>query len=249
MSETQVGLALSGTHATITLATESGLNVMSSRVLRALREVVGQVAGRSEVRTTVLCGEGKVFAAGADIEEMASFGIEEARSYGELGQSVLGEVASLRSITVAAMNGAALGGGLELALACDFRIAVKSAKVGLPETSLGLIPGWGGIGRLSTLIGPVAAKKLYLSALPISAEQGVPLGLIDEVLNAPEDLMPRVVAFCKSFRRGAPQAVALTKRAFATGDDLSAFADCFATDNAREGIAAFLQKRPAAWME
>ncbi|MHC5108439.1 MAG: enoyl-CoA hydratase/isomerase family protein [Planctomycetota bacterium] len=250
MSKTQIKLVKDGGYATIKLFTEGGgLNVMSSAVLKELRRAVVDLAGDDSIRCTVVHGEGKVFAAGADIKEMMDFSPDQARGYGELGQAVLQELADLPSITVAAINGPALGGGLELALACDFRIAVKSAKIGLPETSLGLIPGWSGISRLIALIGPSAAKKLFLNALPISAEDGVPLGLIDEVVNAQEDLDARVPAFCKSFRRAAPQAVALAKRAAATGDDLSAFADCFSTDDAREGIAAFVEKRTARWME
>ena len=105
---------------------------------------------------------------------------------------------------MAAINGAALGGGLELALACDFRIAVKSAKIGLPETSIGVIPGWNGIPRLTALVGKSRAKKMYFGALPVSAEGGLAFGLVDEIVNSVEDLAPRVAAFCKSFKRGAP---------------------------------------------
>ena len=190
-----------------------------------------------------------MFLAGADIKEMAPFSPDDAREYGSLGQAVLDELEALPSITVAAINGAAMGGGLELALACDFRIAVKSAKIGLPETSIGVIPGWNGIPRLTALVGPSRAKRMYLSALPVSAEDGLAFGLVDEVVNSAEDLGPRVTAFCKSFKRAAPAAVALAKRALRTDDDLSAFADCFATADHIEGMAAFVEKRTASWME
>lgn len=249
MSRTTVRVEMSGVHAAITLATEGGLNAFSSEVLRNFREAIAEVAANSSVRTTVIRAEGKVFLAGADIKEMSSFSPADARAFATLGQDVLNELAALPSMTVAAINGAAMGGGLELALACDFRIAVKSAKIGLPEVSLGLIPGFSGITRLSELVGPSRARRLYLSALPVSAEDGLAFGLVDEIVNSSEDLEARVPAFCKSFRRGAPAAVALAKRAFRDGDDVSAFADCFATDDAREGIAAFIEKRPAKWME
>ncbi len=249
MSRTQIRTDIDGSIATITLHTAEGINVMSADVLRDLQKEVKTVAGAHGVRATILTGEGKVFAAGADIKAMASFNADQAAAYGKLGQEVLNDIESLPSITVAALNGAALGGGMETALACDFRIAVKSAKIGLPETSLGLVPGWAGIPRMTKLIGAARAKKLYLSALPISAEDGVPLGLIDEVVNGAEDLMPRVTAFCQTFKRGAPQAIALAKRAWRTGDDIAAFAECFGTSDAKEGIAAFLEKRPASWME
>lgn len=249
MNKTQVRTEIEGSHATITLFTEEGINVMSQDALGSLREALVRVASDSNVRTTAIQGEGKVFVAGADIKGMASFNPEQGRAYASTGQEVLNKVESLPSITVAGINGAALGGGLELALACDFRIAVKSAKIGLPETSIGLIPGWAGIARLTRLVGPSHAKKLFLSALPVSGEDGLAFGLVDEIVNEAEDLGPRVKAFCKSFRRGAPAAIALAKRAFRDGDDISAFADCFTTEDAREGLAAFIEKRPALWME
>jgi enoyl-CoA hydratase len=249
MSKTQVRVEVKGPHAAITLCTETGVNVASTEVLHSLRDAIAKVAQAPGVRTTAVGGEGKVFLAGADIKEMASFSCEDARAYGALGQAVLNELEALPSITVAAINGAALGGGLELALACDFRIAVKSAKIGLPETSIGVIPGWNGIPRLTALVGPSRAKKIYFRALPVSAEDGLEFGLVDEIVNSAEDLSARVVAFCRSFKRGAPEAVALAKRAWRTGDDLSAFADCFKSDDQTEGMAAFIEKRTASWME
>ncbi|MHC4697299.1 MAG: enoyl-CoA hydratase/isomerase family protein [Planctomycetota bacterium] len=249
MSKTQVRADIAGSHATITLTTEGSVNVASTDVLHSLREAIAKVAQASAVRTTVVTGEGKVFLAGADIKEMVAFSPEDARAYGSLGQAVLNELEALQSITVAAINGAALGGGLELALACDFRIAVKSAKIGLPETSIGVIPGWNGIPRLTALVGLSRAKKMYFGALPVSAEDGLAFGLVDQIVNSVEDLAPRVAAFCKSFKRGAPAAVALAKQALRSGDDLSAFADCFATNDQTEGMAAFVEKRTASWME
>ena len=249
MSKTQVRVDVDGGHAAINLVTEEGVNVASTEILHRLRDAIAKVAQTPGVRTTAVQGKGKVFLAGADIKEMAPFTPEQARAYGLLGQQVLSELAALPSITVAAINGAALGGGLELALACDFRIAVKSAKIGLPETSIGVIPGWNGIPRLTALVGLSRAKRLYFSGLPVSAEEGLAIGLVDEVVDSPEALPPCVAAFCKSFKRGAPAAVALAKRALRTDDDLSAFADCFKTDDQREGMAAFVEKRPASWME
>ena len=150
---------------------------------------------------------------------------------------------------MAVINGAALGGGLELALACDFRIAVKHAKLGLPEATLGLIPGWGGIPRLSRLIGPARAKRIYLSGTQVSAEDAHHYGLVDEIVNSVEDLETRAPIFVRSFRRASPEAIKLAKRASRDYDDLGAFADAFHTPDSREGLAAFVEKRPAAWME
>lgn len=249
MSKTEIQLEVVGPNATISLVTAEGLNVGSSDMMRRLGDVVAKVAEDRNVRTTVIQGTGKVFLAGADIKEMASFNRGQGIAYGKLGQDVFNAIENLPSITVAAINGAALGGGMELTLACDFRIAVRTAKIGLPETSLGLIPGWGGISRAMKLVGSAQAKKLFLSALPVNAEDGLTFGLVDEVVNGPEDLVARVAAFCKSFKRAAPAAVALAKRAARDGDDLAAFGDCFETNDAREGMGAFIERRTASWME
>jgi len=249
MSSTQVDLKAEGSHATITFRTDGGMNILSADVLHSFGAIVAKVKKDSQIRTAAVQAEGKVFIAGADIKEMANFTPDQARSYGELGQGILNDLAALPCITVAAIQGAALGGGMELALACDFRLAVKSAKLGFPEATLGLIPGWGGIVRLTKLVGPSHAKRLFLSTNPISGEDAVVRGLVDEVVNSPEDLSHRVVAFCKSFRRASPNSVALAKRASRDLDELSAFAECFAARDAREGMTAFVEKRPASWME
>lgn len=250
MSKTEVHLNIEGPHATLTLATDGGLNVLSSEVLRKLQVGIARIGQDPLVRSAEFRADGKVFVAGADIKEMSEFSPTDARAYGSLGQQVLNELAALPTITVASINGAALGGGLELALACDFRIAVKPAKLGLPEASLGLIPGWNGIPRLSKLIGSSRAKRLFLSGSPITAgEEGIAWGLVDEIVNSVEDLEARVAVFCKSFRKASPAAVALAKRAARDGDDLAAFADCFAQPDAREGMKSFMEKRPAQWME
>jgi len=249
MSNTQVKLNIDGPHATITFWTEPGLNVLAPDVLQSFGAALAKVKTDSRVRATVIRAEGKVFIAGADIKAMQNYSPEDAREYGSIGQGVFSDLASLPCVTVAAINGAALGGGLELALACDFRIAVKSAKLGLPEVTLGLIPGWSGIPRLTKLVGQSHAKRLFLSGNQVSAEDGLSFGLVDEIVNSSEDLESRVTAFCKTFRRASPAAVGLAKRASLNMDDLTAFADCFRTPDSREGIGAFLSKRPAPWME
>ena len=249
MSKTEIHTAIDGPYASITFRSENGICVASSELLRSLGEALGQVRSDESVRSLVIRSEGKVFLAGADIKEMAGFSFDAARGYAKLGQSVLADLESMPVITVAAINGAAMGGGLELALACDFRLAVKTARIGLPEASLGLIPGWAGIPRLVALVGPSRAKRLFLSAVPVTAEEGLAFGLVDEIVNSAEDLDARVPVFCRSFRRGSPTAVALCKRAFQDGDDVSAFAECFDKPDSKEGIEAFVGKRPARWME
>jgi enoyl-CoA hydratase len=246
---TEVTTAIDGTRASITLATDSGINVLSTTVLRQLQAAIDKVAAVKSVRITTLRAEGKVFVAGADIKEMADYTSDNAREYGQLGHEVFHALEDLPCITIAVINGAALGGGFELALACDFRIAVAAAKVGLPETSLGLIPGWGGITRAAKLIGPSAAKKLVFSATPITAQAAHTLGLIDECVSSLDQLDHKIDEWSTKFNRGAPEAIALAKRAFIDGDDITAFAYCFDTPGAREGMTAFLEKRPANWME
>jgi enoyl-CoA hydratase len=249
MSKTQVHAEIEGSHATITFSTDDGLNVLSTDVLHSFGAAIAKVSKDPKVRTTVVQAQGKVFIAGADIREMAAFKPDDAHAYGSLGQSVMSDLASLPSITVAAIQGAALGGGLEVTLACDFRIAVKSARLGLPEVTLGLIPGWGGMNRLTQLIGPAKAKRIFLSAAPVSGEDALHMGLVDEIVNSPEDMGQRIAAFCKSFHKAAPASVALAKRAARDHDDLGAFVECFRNRNSREGMAAFLEKRSASWME
>ncbi len=249
MTKTQVQTNIDGSHATITFVTEEGLNVLSTDGLYALGAAIAKVRKDPLVRTTVVQAKGKVFVAGADIKEMSGFKPDQAHEYATLGQSVMNDLASLPSITVAAIQGAALGGGLEVALACDFRIAVKSAKLGLPEVTLGLIPGWGGVVRLTQLVGPARAKRIYLGASPLSGEDALSIGLADEIVNSPEDLQSRVGAFCRSFQRAAPASVALAKRAARDHDETGAFVECFRNKDSREGMAAFAEKRPASWME
>lgn len=249
MSRTQVRVDIDGSHAAITFFTKDGLNVLSPDVLHSFGAAVARVKKEPKVRTTTIQAEGKVFLAGADVKVMANYNADDAREYGAIGQGVFSDLAAMPSVTVAAISGTTLGGGLEMALACDFRIAVKFAKLGLPEVSLGLVPGWGGMTRLTKLVGPSRAKRIYLSGMPVSADDGYAFGLVDEVVNSVEDLGPRVTAFCRSFQRAAPAAVNLAKRASRDLDDLSAFADCFRTKDCREGIAAFLEKRTASWMD
>ena len=249
MSKTQILTNIEGSQATITFVTEEGLNVLTGDGLYSLGAAVAKVRKDPNVRTTVVQAKGKVFVAGADIKEMAPFNADQAHEYATRGQSVMNDLASLPSITVAAIQGAALGGGLEVALACDFRLAVKSAKLGLPEVSLGLMPGWGGIKRLTQLIGPARAKRMYLSANPLSGEDALSVGLVDEIVNSPEDLHHRAIVFCKSFQKASPASVALAKRAARDQDETAAFVDCFRNKDSREGMAAFAEKRPAKWME
>lgn len=250
MNKTLVSLEIHGSHATIAFSsTDGGLNVMSPDVIHSFGATIARVKKESQIRTTTITAEGKVFLAGADLKTVSEFGPDEAHAYCKLGNGIMHDLESLPCITIAAINGATLGPGLEVAAACDFRIAVRWAKLGQPEVTLGLIPGWGGIMRLTRLIGPARAKRLVLSGAQVSAEDGLAFGLVDEVVNSVEDLNHRVEAFCRSFRMAAPTAVALAKRAARDHDEVTAFVECFNHRESREGLAAFIAKRPAPWME
>ncbi len=248
-TKTSVTLEIKGSRALITFSKTGGLNVLTSDVLRSLGAIVARLKNEPTVRTTTFRAEGKVFMAGADIKEIARLDAASARDYATVGQGIMSDLAALPSITVAAIHGAVLGAGLELALACDFRIAVKTAKLGLPEVSLGLIPPWGGINRLMKLVGSSRAKRLLLNPTSVSAADAHRWGLIDETVNSVEDLSTRLPRFCEAFYRASPGAVAGIKRASRDFDDLGAFLTCFEGREAREGMAAFIEKRPARWME
>ncbi len=246
---TEVKLTIDGSLATIVFSAESGINVMSSAVLEKLADAIEAVREANQVRMTVLRAEGKVFIAGADIKEMRSFGREEAKRFSLRGNEVMDALASLPSITVAALHGAALGGGCEIVLACDFRIATEKVLIGLPETSLGLIPGWGGTQRALKLVGPSWARRLIWSAAPLVAAEAKKIGLVDQVVADEAALNEAVQATREEFLRGGPKAIAMAKRAFLTGDESSAFAECFGGEESAEGMAAFVEKRRANWME
>lgn len=249
MSQTNVVLNLEPPLARVFLSTDNGVNVLSAGTMERLCEVAAELNTRRDVRVVIIAGLGKVFAAGADIKAMADYEPPQADTYARLGKDALDQIEGLSKVTIACINGPALGGGLELALACDLRIAVRTAKLGLPEVTIGVIPGWAGTQRLPKLIGPSRARRMILSGEPVKAEDGLQFGLVDEVVNSAEDLAGRAEAIAGSFFAAGPNAVALAKRALQDGDDVGAFAECFGDDaDGREGIGAFLEKRKARWM-
>lgn len=248
-SNTDVKLTVDGSTATILFSTTDGLNVMSAEILEKLAKAVEGAAAAKDVRMTVLRADGKVFIAGADIKQMRSFDPARAKEFSRRGNEVMDKLASLPSVTVAALQGAALGGGCEIALACDFRIATEAVKIGLPETSLGLIPGWGGTQRTWRLLGPQWARRLVWGANPVTAAQAKEIGLVDQVVAEATELDAAIDALRESLARGGPYAIAMAKRAFLTRDEPSAFAGCFEAEESREGMTAFVEKRKAAWME
>ncbi len=205
------------------------------------------------MRVVVLTGAGeRAFAAGADIKYMSGLAVEEAKEWGELGQNVGQLLETIPKPSIAAVNGFALGGGCELALACDFRYAASTAKLGQPEVNLGIIPGWGGTQRLARVCGVGVAKELILTGRTVDAEEALRIGLVNAVF-APGELMEKTMETARLLTAKGPLALAAAKAATnhaLQGDHLEnliseadRFGDLFASEDAKEGMAAFVEKR------
>jgi enoyl-CoA hydratase len=233
------------------------LNAVNARTFDELDEVVRVVERDRAVRAVVLTGAGeKAFVAGADIAAMSTMTSAEARAFAERAHGVLERLELLPVPTVAAVNGYALGGGCEIALACDLVYASENARFGQPEVNLGLIPGFGGTQRLQRRVGRMRALELILTGDAAGAAAAKEMGLVLDVLP-PDKLLPHALAQARKIASRGPVAVALAKRAVHAGADADvrvanelerqAFSACFATEDAREGMRAFVEKRAAAW--
>lgn len=247
-SRTEVVLDFQDRRALVTFRTEVGVNILAPSVIDELRKVVAEIDRTPDIRSVVFRALGKAFLAGADIRAMQSFDRQAARDMSIAGNSAFDLIESLSPVTVAAIHATTAGGGLEMALACDFRIAARNARMGLPESSLGLIPGWGGTQRLPRLIGLSAAKRMIFSGELIGAAEAHALGLVDELADDAQKLGAVVDAFLSRFNKGGPQAIGLIKRAIHHGDEPDNFAECFDNDESCEGLDAFIQKRAANWV-
>jgi enoyl-CoA hydratase len=221
--------------------------------LTALRDRLAELADDEATRVVVLTGAGeKAFAAGADIKYMSGLGAREAKEWGELGHEVTRLLETMPKPTIAAVNGFALGGGCELAVACDIRYAASSAKLGQPEINLGIIPGWGGTQRLARLTGAGFAKELILTGRTVDADEALRRGLVEAVFE-PDELMEKTLERARLIASKSPLALAAAKeavnRAFQGehADNLEreaeAFGGLFDSEDAKEGLAAFVEKR------
>jgi enoyl-CoA hydratase len=237
------------------------LNALDARTLQELTicfAAIGRaVDGGEAIRCVILTGAGeKAFVAGADLAAMEKMTVDEARRFSELGRRLGESMETLPVPIIAAVNGFALGGGLELALACDFILASASARLGQAEVNVGVLPGFGGSQRLPRRIGIGRARQLVYTGEPIGADDARAWGLVNEV-TPPADLLPRARALADRIASRAPLAVAAAKRAMRVGEDLSleralmveqeSFASLFASADQKEGMRAFLEKRPPAW--
>ncbi len=234
----------------ITLNRPDKLNSIDSKTMKRLFETIDEVEDDPNVRCVVIKGSGRAFSAGADVDELMKLTPEEAEELSRKGHETMMKISSMPKPVIAAINGYALGGGCELASACDIRIASEKAKFGQPEIKLGIIPGWGGTQLLTRLIGVGRAMELILTGRIIDAEEAYRIGLVNKVV--PHDRLEEEVSeLAKTLASGAPIAMAEAKRLVNLGGSLEvgldeeaeAFGRLFATEDSREGFKAFKEKR------
>lgn len=237
----------------LTINQPKALNALSSQVLHEIDAALDEIAASAEAQVVIVTGAGeKAFVAGANIKEMRDLNQEQGQAFSKLGNDVFSKLANLKQPSIAAINGFALGGGSELALACDIRIGSTNAKIGQPEVGLGIIPGFGGSQRMTRIVGIAKAKELIYSGRNIDAATAEKIGLFNHVVE-PEALAETVDKMAESFLRNAPIAVQLSKRAIDEGIEMTLedaleleakyFGECFATEDQTEGMTAFIDKR------
>jgi len=237
--------------AVLTISRPKALNALNSETLKELNLAIDEIAKDDEIYALILTGEGKAFVAGADIAEMKDLDVIGGRKFGKLGNEVFRKLETLEKPVIAAVNGFALGGGCELSMACDIRIASSKAKFGQPEVGLGITPGFGGTQRLPRLVGLGNAKELIYTAKIINAEEALRIGLVNKVVE-PENLMTEAKTLANTIAGQAPIAVSLCKAAINTGIQLDIdsaisyeseiFGECFSTEDQKSGMTAFIER-------
>lgn len=241
-----------GNVATITINRPKALNALSTQVLTELNAALDEVAANNDVYALIITGAGeKSFVAGADIAEMKDKTVEEAATYGKFGNDVFRKIETFKCPVIAAVNGFALGGGCELAMSCDIRLASENAVFGQPEVGLGITPGFGGTQRLARLVGAGIAKEMIYTARNIKADRAAQIGLVNSVVPA-EELMGAAMKMASGIAKNAPIAVANSKKAINDGLQVSIdegiaievdqFANCFASEDQTYGMTCFLEK-------
>jgi len=239
--------------ALVTITREKALNALNADVIAELHSFFGSSWKNRDFNCVVITGAGKAFVAGADIGELSALDVAGAYKTSELGQYLMKSIENFPAPVIAAVNGFALGGGCELAMACDIRLASEKAKLGQPEENLGIIPGYGGTQRLPRLVGKGKAKQLIFTGDMISAAEAYRIGLVDEVYP-PEELMDKAMEMAKKIAAKSAPSIKLAKELIGRSTDVNISAGCdfeklsFGTNygyaDAKEGLKAFLEKRP-----
>ena len=239
----------------VTISRPKAMNALNILFFKEMNEMLSEIEANDDVRVVIITGEGKAFVAGADIAEMCDMTQKQGYDFSVFGQSIFDKIEKLSKPVIAAVNGFALGGGCELAMSCDFRIASSKAKFGQPEVNLGLTPGFAGTQRLSRLVGLADALLLLYTADMINAEEALRIKLVQKVIE-PENLMEEAISMARKIASKGPEAVMLIKKVtrdgfntdFASGSEIEAkaFSSLFEKEGA-EGMKAFLEKRKPKW--
>ena len=251
-----IHVAAEGAVCTVTIDRQDALTALDVATLTELRDRLRELADDAGVRAVVLTGAGeKAFVAGADIKYMSALEPEGAKAWGALGHEAARLLETMPKPTIAAINGFALGGGCELALACDIRLASARAKLGQPEINLGIVPGWGGTQRLGRICGVGVAKELIFSGRTIDAEEAYRIGLVNAIVDP---VVEHALATASELAAKSPVALALAKRLCnrqlgadhegSLSAEADSFGELFASEDAKEGLAAFVEKRAPAFV-
>ncbi|PZU91179.1 MAG: enoyl-CoA hydratase [Chryseobacterium sp.] len=250
MNYESIKLTIDNKIAVVTINRPESLNALNAQVLTDLDNVFEHLGSEKTVNCIILTGSGeKSFVAGADIKEFPSLDSEKAKQLAKRGHSVFNKIENLNKPVIAAINGFALGGGLELALACHIRYASDNAKLGLPEVTLGLIPGYGGTQRLPKIVGKGIANEIIFSAKMISAEKAKSIGLVNEVFSQ-EELIPKTTELASQIAKNSPQGIEKAIKAVNASDnengmdsEIIFFGELFSQEDFKEGVSAFIEKR------
>ena len=239
--------------AVVTINRPKSLNALNSETLAELNTCLAEIEGRTDIKVVILTGSGsKSFVAGADISEMVNATPAEGRAMGLLAREAFGRLENMPQVTIAAVNGFALGGGCEISMACDIRVAAENAKFAQPECGLGILPGFGGTQRLARLVGKGRAKEMIFTCDMIDAQDAYRIGLAHHVVPQ-EELLDYCKAMAGRIMKNAPYAVSLAKQVINSGADMdldnglkleaNIFGLSFSTEDKKEGMTAFLEKR------
>ncbi|MCI6602852.1 MAG: enoyl-CoA hydratase-related protein [Clostridiales bacterium] len=240
--------------AVLTINRPEALNALNSQVLSDLKAALDELKKEADLRCLIITGAGpKSFVAGADIGEMSTMNPKKGEAFGIDGNKVMSQVASFPCPVIAAVNGYALGGGFELALACDLRLASEKARFAFPETGLGITPGFGGTQRLARLVGPALASELIFTGRTVKADEALAKGMVSQVC-APEELLNKAQELADTIAGRAPIAIRQAKKAIRGGLDLTlekgldyeseCFGECFDSEDQKNAMKAFVEKQP-----